>query len=72
MSAKVWFWSADGTENAEPYASLGAAQEGLERKLEAHRNKGHDVEFKVGGEAGDPLWIVEHEGVILAKYRVIM
>ncbi len=71
MSGKVWYWLADGTENSELYPSLDAAKKGLKKTLSQHTDKGHKVDFEVGGKGGHPLWIVEDGGEIIAKYRLI-
>ena len=71
MSGKVWYQLADGAEHIKLYLSLEAAKDGLNRILGRHEGTGHKVNFQVveGGE--QPLWTVEHQGEIIAKYRLI-
>ncbi len=73
MSGKVWYWLADGTEDSELYPSLKAAKAGLNRTLQKQTSRGYKVgvDLKIGEEGDNPLWIVEHEGEIIAKYRLI-
>ncbi len=71
MSGKVWYQLADGEEHTKLYLSLDAAKDSLNRMLDTHRGKGQKVRLELveGGE--HPLWIVEHGGEIIAKYRLI-
>ena len=71
MSGKVWYQLADGEEHTKLYLSLEAAKDGLNRVLGKHEGMGHRVKFE-GFEGSEyPLWTVEHEGEIIAKYRLI-
>ncbi len=71
MSGKVWYQLGDGEEHTKLYLSLEAAKDGLNRILGRHEGMGHKVNSQCveGGE--HPLWVVEHEGEIIAKYRLI-
>ena len=71
MSGKVWYQLADGEEHAKLYLSLEAAKDGLDQILGEHEDKGHKVDSQVVDGGDNPLWIVELEGEIIAKYRLI-
>ncbi len=71
MSGKVWYQLADGKEHTKPYLSLEAAKDSLNRVLDEHGAKGHRVKFEGYDERKHPLWAIEHEGEIIAKYRLI-
>ena len=73
-TSRIWYWLVDETEgSASPYPSSSAAKAGLERILQRHTYKGKKVreELENGKEGDNPLWIVEHKGEIIAKYRLI-
>ncbi len=72
MSGKVWYQLADGEGHTKLYPSLNEAKAGLERALQTHTSKGHQVRVEDVEATGEhPLWIVEEEGEIIAKYRLI-
>ena len=69
MSGRVWYQLADGVEHTKLYLSLDAARDGLNQILGRHEGMGHDFQCVEDGD--NPLWIVEYEGEIIAKYRLI-
>ncbi len=71
MSGKVWYQLADGAEHIKLYLSPEAAKDGLNRILGRHEGMGHKVNFHRVEGSEQPLWTVEHEGEIIAKYRLI-
>ena len=71
MSGKVSYQLADGEEHSKLYLSLEAAKDGLDQILDEHEDKGHKVDSQVVDGGDNPLWIVEHGGEIIAKYRLI-
>ncbi len=71
MSGKVWYQLADSEEHTKLYPSLEAAEDGLKRILDRHEGMGHKVNFQRAEGSKQPLFIVEHEGEIIAKYRLV-
>ena len=71
MSSKVWYQLADGEKRTKLYLSLEAAKNGLNRILGRHEGMGHKVNFHRVEGSEQPLWTVEHQGEIIAKYRLL-
>ena len=71
MAGRIWYQIADRGEGEELFASHEEADQSLQRTLAKHQDRGHKVEFDVDGKGGHPLWIVQSQGEVIAKYRLI-
>lgn len=71
MAGKIWYKIAGRESGEELHTTAKAAKESLDRTLQNHEAKGHKVWFEVEGQGAHPLWIVEHEGEVIAKYRLV-
>ncbi len=71
MAGKIWYQIAEREPGEELHPTVKAAKENLDSTLQNHEAKGHKVEFKVDDGGDHPLWIIEHQGEVVAKYRLV-
>ena len=71
MSRRLRYVVQGKEPGEELFESAAAASRSLERTLQEHQGRGHEVTSESHGPRSTPLWIVRDRGRIIARYRLI-
>ena len=72
MSAKVWCRLGDGTEHEELHATEEEGKQALNRTLERHKLKGHNITEQQSDHDGGIQYLVKDtSGSLVAMYQII-